>query len=133
VIFRLENDAAEHIFVKHRHNIFYSYTSTDELFKHLKKIYDDLDKNQKCHHKYNTLRQINKSFNVFYFEFMKLFSYLSYDDYILMNDLQNKINNHLQNALLICFENFVLLTRLKNFLQDVNNKQRVNYQLHSER
>jgi len=39
-----------------------------------------------------------------------------------MNDLQNKINNHLQNALLICFENFVLLTHLKNFLQDVNNR-----------
>ena len=35
---------------------------------------------------------------------MKLFNYLNYDDYILMNDLQNKINNHLQNALSILLE-----------------------------
>ena len=64
---------------------------------------------------------------------MKLFNYLNYDDCILMNDLQNKINNRLQNTLSICLKNFTLLTRLRIFLQDVNNKQRVNYQLHSER
>ncbi len=133
MISRLENDAIEHIFIKRCHDVFYSYTLTDELFKHLKKIYDDIDKNRKCHHEYNILKQINKSFNVFYFKFMKLFSYLDYDDCTLMNNLQNKINNHLQNALLICLENFVSLTRLRNFLQDVNNRQRVNYQLRSER
>ena len=64
---------------------------------------------------------------------MKLFSYHDYDDRTLMNNLQNKINNRLQNALSICSENFTSLSRLKKFLQDVNNKQRVNYQLHSER
>ncbi len=30
-----------------------------------------------------------------------------------MNDFQNKINNHLQNTLLIYFKNFVLLIYLK--------------------
>ncbi len=64
---------------------------------------------------------------------MKLFSYLNYDDCILINDLQNKINNCLQNALSVCSENFTSLTRLRIFLQNVNNKQWVNYQLHSER
>ncbi len=63
---------------------------------------------------------------------MKLFSYLDYDDCTLMNNLQNKINNHLQNALSVCFEDFTSLHHLKIFLQDVNNKQRVNYQLHSQ-
>ncbi len=63
---------------------------------------------------------------------MKLFSYLEYNDCILMNNLQNKINNWLQNALSVCSENFTSLTRLKIFLQDVNNKQRVNYQLRSQ-
>ncbi len=63
---------------------------------------------------------------------MKLFSYLKYDDHTLMNDLQNKINNRLQNALSVCSENFTSLTRLRIFLQDVNNKQWVNYQLHSQ-
>jgi len=104
----------------------------DELFEHLKEIYDELNRNRKCRCKYNALRQAEKSFNVFYFDFMKLFSYLKYDDCTLMNDLQNKINNRLQNALSVCSENFTSLTRLKIFLQDVNNKQRVNYQLHSQ-
>ena len=64
---------------------------------------------------------------------MKLFSYLEYDNHILMNDLQNKINNRLQNALSICSKNFTSLTRLRIFLQDVNSKRWVNYQLRNER
>ncbi len=63
---------------------------------------------------------------------MKLFNYLNYDDCTLMNDLQNKINNHLQNVLSVCSKNFTSLTHLRIFLQDVNNKQRVNYQLRSQ-
>ncbi len=63
---------------------------------------------------------------------MKLFSYLEYNDCILINDLQNKINNCLQNALSICSKNFTSLTCLRIFLQDVNNKQWVNYQLCSQ-
>ncbi len=64
---------------------------------------------------------------------MKLFSYLKYNDCTLMNDLQNKINNRLQNALSICSKDFITLHRLKSFLQSVNNRQQVNYQLQSER
>ncbi len=64
---------------------------------------------------------------------MKLFSYLDYDNCTLMNDLQNKINNRLQNTLSVCSENFTSLIRLRIFLQSVNNKQRANYQLRSER
>ncbi len=64
---------------------------------------------------------------------MKLFSYLKYNDCTLMNDFQNKINNRLQNTLSICSKNFTSLTHLRIFLQDVNSKQWVNYQLHSER
>jgi len=109
------------------------YISINELFEHLKEIYNELNKNQKCRREYNVLKQADKSFNVFYFNFMKLFSYLEYDDCTLMNDLQNKINNRLQNTLSVCSKNFTLLTHLKIFLQDVNSKQRVNYQLCSER
>ncbi len=133
MISRLEDDAAEHIFARRRHDASHSYISIDELFEHLKEIYDELNKNRKCRREYNALRQADKSFNVFYFDFMKLFNYLKYDDHILMNDLQNKINNRLQNALSVCSENFTSLIRLRIFLQDVNSKQRVNYQLRSER
>ncbi len=133
VISRLEDDAAEHIFAWCHHDALHSYISIYKLFKHLKEIYDDQNKNQKCRCKYNALRQAEKSFNVFYFDFMKLFSYLEYDDCILMNDFQNKINNHLQNALSICSKDFITLHCFKSFLQSMNNKQRVNYQLRSKR
>jgi len=133
VISRLEGDAAEHIFARYQHDALHSYILIDELFEHLKEIYDELNKNQKCCREYNALKQADKSFNVFYFNFMKLFSYLEYDDRILMNDLQNKINNRLQNALSVCSKNFTSLIHLRIFLQDVNSKQRVNYQLRSER
>ncbi len=132
VISRLEDDAAEHIFARHQHDASHSYISIDELFEHLKEIYDELNRNWKCCREYNALKQAEKSFNVFYFDFMKLFSYLKYDDCTLMNDLQDKINNRLQNALSVCSENFTSLTRLRIFLQDVNNKQRANYQLRSQ-
>ncbi len=133
MISRLEDDAAEHIFVQHHHDALHSYISIYKLFEHLKEIYNELNRNRKYRCKYNALRQADKSFNVFYFDFMKLFSYLDYDNCILMNNLQNKINNRLQNALSVCSENFTSLTRLRIFLQSVNNKQRVNYQLRSER
>ncbi len=133
VISRLEDDAAKHIFAWCRHDASHSYISIYELFEHLKEICDDQNKNRKYHHEYNALRQAEKSFNVFYFDFLKLFSYLEYNDCILMNDLQNKINNRLQNALLICLKDFITLHHLKSFLQSVNNRQRVNYQLRSER
>ncbi len=132
VISRLEDDAAEHIFAWHHHNALHSYILIYELLKHLEEIYENQKKNRKCRCKYNALRQADKFFNIFYFNFMKLFSYLDYDDCTLINDFQNKINNHLQNALLICFEDFTSLHHLKIFLQDVNNKQQVNYQLWSE-
>ncbi len=132
VISRLEDDVAEHIFAWCCHDASHSYISIYELFEHLKEIYDELNRNRKCRREYNALRQAEKSFNVFYFNFMKLFSYLEYDDHTLMNDLQNKINNRLQNTLSVCSENFTSLTRLQIFLQDVNNKQRVNYQLRSQ-
>ncbi len=87
VIFRLEDDAAEHIFAQHRHDASHSYISIYELLEHLEEIYKNQNKNWKCRRKYNALRQADKFFNVFYFNFMKLFSYLEYDDCILMNDL----------------------------------------------
>jgi len=133
VISRLEDDTAEHIFAWRWHDALHSYILINELFEHLKEIYDELNRNRKCCCKYNALKQADKSFNVFYFDFMKLFNSLEYDDCILMNDLQNKINNRLQNALSVCSKNFTSLTCLRIFLQDVNSKQWVNYQLRSKR
>ncbi len=95
VIFRLADDADQQIFAKHHIDAFSFYQSLSKLLKHLKEIYEDQNLIQKCHCKYIALKQLNKLFNSFYSEFTKIFSFLNYDDVILMNNIQNKINNHL--------------------------------------
>jgi len=132
VIFRLEDDADQQIYAKRRVDAFSLYQSLSELLKHLKEIYEDQNLIWKCRRKYVALKQLNKLFSSFYSEFTRIFSFLNYDDVILMNDIQNKINNRLQNALSVCLIEFSSLDKLKIFLQDVNNKQRVNYQLRDE-
>jgi len=132
VIFRLEDDADQQIYAKYHVNALSFYQSLSELLKHLKEIYENQNLIQKCHHEYIVLKQLNKLFSFFYSEFTKIFSFLNYDDVILMNNIQNKINNHLQNALSVCLIEFSSLDKLKIFLQDVNNKQQVNYQLRDE-
>ncbi len=132
VIFRLDDDADEQIYAKHCIDAFLLYLSLMKLLKHLNEIYDDQNRNQKCCCKYNALKQSNKSFSFFYFKFIKIFSFLNYDDWTLMNDLQNKINNHLQNVLSVYLIKFSSLDKLKTFLQRINNKQWVNYQLRDE-
>jgi len=132
VIFRLEDNADQQIYAKHHVDAFSLYQSLSELLKHLKEIYEDQNLIRKCRREYVALKQLNKSFSSFYSEFTRIFSFLNYDDITLMNDIQNKINNHLQNVLLVCLIEFSSLDKLKIFLQDVNNKQRVNYQLCDE-
>ncbi len=132
VIFRLEGDTDQQTYAKRRVDAFSFYQSLSELLKHLKEIYQDQNLIRKCRREYVALKQLNKFFSSFYSEFTRIFSFLNYDDVILMNDIQNKINNRLQNALSVCLIEFSSLDKLKIFLQDVNNKQRVNYQLHDE-
>jgi len=132
VIFRLEDNADQQIYAKCRVDAFSFYQSLSELLKHLKEIYEDQNLIRKCRCKYVALKQLNKLFSSFYSKFTRIFSFLNYEDVTLMNNIQNKINNHLQNALSVCLIEFSSLDKLKIFLQDVNNKQRVNYQLRDE-
>ncbi len=132
VIFRLEDDADQQIYAKHHVDALSFYQLLSELLKHLKEIYEDQNLIRKCRREYIALKQLNKLFSFFYSEFTRIFNFLNYDDIILMNDIQNKINNRLQNALSVCLIEFSSLDKLKIFLQDVNNKQQVNYQLRDE-
>ncbi len=129
VIFSLEDDADQQIYAKHHVDAFSFYQSLSELLKYQKEIYEDQNLIQKYCREYVALKQLNKLFSFFYSEFTRIFSFLNYNDITLMNDIQNKINNRLQNMLSVCLIEFSSLDKLKIFLQDVNNKQRVNYQL----
>ncbi len=132
MVSRLEGDADQQTYAKRRVDASSFYQSLSELLKHLKGIYGDQDLIRKCRREYVALKQLNKSFSSFYSEFTRIFSFLNYDDVTLMNDIQDKINNRLQDALSVCFIEFSSLDKLKIFLQDVDNKQRVNYQLRGE-
>ena len=132
VIFRLEDDVDQQIYTKHCVNAFSLNQSLSKLLKHLKEIYKDQNLIWKCHHEYVALKQLNKFFSSFYLKFTRIFSFLNYNDVTLMNNIQNKINNHLQNVLSVCLIKFNSLDKLKIFLQDVNNKQKVNYQLRNK-
>ncbi len=132
VISRLEDDADQQTYAKRRVDALSPYQSLSELLKHLKEIYEDQNLIRKCRREYVALKQLNKLFSSFYSEFTRIFSFLNYDDVILMNDIQDKINNRLQNALSVCLIEFSSLDKLKTFLQGVNNKQRANYQLRDE-
>ncbi len=129
---RLGGDADEQTYAKRRIGAPSPYLSLTELLEHLDGIYGDQDRNRKCRREYNALKQVNKPFSTFYSEFTKLSSFLGYDDRTLMDDLQDKINNRLQDALSVCPIEFTSLDRLKIFLQRVDNKQRANYQLRGE-
>ncbi len=132
VVSRLEGDADQQTYAKRRVDAPSLYQSLSELLKHLKEIYEDQNLIRKCRREYVALKQLNKLFSSFYSEFTRIFSFLNYDDITLMNDIQDKINNRLQDALSVCPIEFSSLDKLKTFLQDVNNKQRVNYQLRDE-
>ena len=56
VISKLEDDTAEYIFAQYQHDALHSYISINELFEHLKEIYNELNRNWKCRCKYNVLR-----------------------------------------------------------------------------
>ncbi len=132
VVFRLEGDADQQTYAKRRVDAPSLYQSLSELLKHLKGIYEDQNLIRKCRREYVALKQLNKPFSSFYSEFTRIFSFLNYDDTTLMNDIQDKINNRLQDALSVCPIEFSSLDKLKTFLQGVNNKQRANYQLRGE-
>ncbi len=113
VVSRLEDDADQQTYAKRRVDASSLYQSLSELLKHLKGIYEDQNLIRKCRREYVALKQLNKFFSSFYSEFTRIFSFLNYDDVILMNDIQDKINNRLQNALSVCLIEFSSLDKLK--------------------
>ncbi len=132
VVSRLGGDADQQTYAKRRVGAPSPYQSLSELLKHLEGIYEDQDLIRKCRREYVALKQLNKPFSSFYSEFTRIFSFLNYDDTTLMDDIQDKINNRLQDALSVCPIEFSSLDKLKTFLQGVDNKQRANYQLRGE-
>ncbi len=132
VVSRLGGDADQQTYAKRRVGAPSPYQSLSELLKHLEGIYGDQDLIRKCRREYVALKQLNKPFSSFYSEFTRISSFLNYDDTTLMDDIQDKINNRLQDALSVCPIEFSSLDKLKTFLQGVDNKQRANYQLRGE-
>ncbi len=63
MMFRLKDDVVKHIFARRCFDSSNSFTSIYELFNHLKKIYDELNKNWKSQREYNALKQADNVMN----------------------------------------------------------------------
>lgn len=131
-ISRLGGEASRQTYSRRGFGSSSSYSTLAELLDELKGIYGDPDQKSKCRREYNALKQINKPFSPFFAEFKQLASFLNYPEDVLMDDLKDKINNRLQDALSICPIKFYMLQDLKDYLQQVDNNQRANYHLRSE-
>lgn len=132
VISRLGGEASRQTYSRRGFGSTSSYSTLAELLDELKGIYGGPDQKSKCRREYNALKQINKPFSPFFVEFKQLASFLNYPEDVLMDDLKDKINNRLQDALFICSIKFYMLQNLKDYLQSVDNNQRANYQLRSD-
>ena len=92
----------------------------------LEDIYGDPDRERNARRAYAKLRQApDQAFNIFYSEFKKQASYLSYEEKTLIDDLKDKVTIRLREALSICPVQFTELAPLKAYLQQVDNSQRV--------
>ena len=91
----------------------------------LKNMYFNSNKEHNARRVYSRLcQERDQSFNLFYFEFKKQFSYLRYDQQTLMNDLKNKIFISLKETLSHIVIRFDIIIKLKKYLQQIDNQQR---------
>ena len=113
-----EGDAAEHIHARHCDEAANLYTSVNTLLKHLTGIYKDQDVKLTVCNAYKNLHMgTTESFVTFYSNFTQITSVLLYNKHTLMNDLKNRLVQHLQNALTLCRVEFENMASLKAYLQ----------------
>ena len=125
VISRTSGDAAGHINAYRTGGKAGFFTTPLAVLGVLEDVYGDPDRERNARRIYSKLRQrVKQSFNVFYSEFKKQTSYLKYDERTLIDDLKEKIIMRLRETLSIVVIDFSIMTKLKDYLQRINNNQR---------
>ena len=120
----IEGDAAEHIHARHYNEAAKSYTSINQLLKHLTDIYEDQNVKMTAHNTYKNLQiRITELFIIFYSNFTQIINVLLYNEHTLINNLKNRLIQYFQNALTLCEAEFKDIILLKVYLQWTDKTQ----------
>ena len=120
----VEDDTAEHIYIRRYDEATKLYTSINELLKYLTSIYKDQDVKLTAWNVYKDLwMRITELFMTFYSNFAQIISVLLYNEHTLMNDLKNRLICCLQNSLTLCEAEFKDMISLKAYLQWTDKTQ----------
>ncbi len=124
VLSRLADSAAKVTWAQCNSDSINLYKTVKEVLKELVDMFDDSNKEENVHRKYEELTQRIKKFSEFFAEFQQLFIYLKYNDKQLLSDLKKKINSRLQltwaNQLELRF-----IQKIWSFLIHFDNEVRV--------
>jgi len=122
--FWLADDVVKVIQVRRDFNCDNFYLTVNKLLKKLAQSFYDSDKKDNYHREYINLIQESKKFNDFFNQFQRLYIYLKYQKNVLVIDLKNKINFHLQIFWTAQMKSLIKLSDIWNYLIRLNNKHK---------
>ena len=93
---QLADDIIKVTQVKRNLNCDNLYLTVNELLKKLAQLFHDSDKKDNYRREYINLIQESKKFSDLFNQFQQLYIYLKYQKNVLVINLKNKINFHLQ-------------------------------------
>ena len=96
------------------------------IFEVLRDVYEDKNLKNNSRRIYIDLKQRSiDSFAMFFFEFRKLSNILRYIDEMLIENLKNKVFSRFRDAFINQQIQHIFLAIMKNYLQSLNDDQRV--------
>ena len=100
---RVGGEAVKHIASRFRKESTKPFTTAEEIFDDLNRVYGDPHKEQTALREFRDLKQVGKyrEFHAFWSEFQRLANELEYSEKTLLNELRNKMNFGLQKMLAV--------------------------------
>jgi len=121
---QLADDIIKVTQVKRNLNCDNLYLTVNELLKKLAQLFHDSDKKDNYRREYINLIQESKKFSDFFNQFQQLYIYLKYQKNVLVINLKNKINFHLQIFWTTQMKLLIKLSDIWNYLIHLNNEHK---------
>ncbi len=121
---RLAGGAAEVTQARRDPNCDNLYLTANELLEELAQSFHDPDKKDNYRREYINLVQESKKFSDFFNQFQRLYTYLKYQEDVLVADLKDKINPRLRTFWTAQVEPLTKLSDIRNYLIRLNNEHR---------
>lgn len=97
---RVSGQASKHLAPRLRSDAINKFTTADEMFETLDRVYGDPDRAQTAQNDFRKLYQGTKDFNSFWADFQRLSSELDYSPKTLISELRNKVSAELERAII---------------------------------